>query len=72
MVTRIKVASVRRTFDTIGSVRYAVTFEAVDGSDTVCELVRSRHKSEAGAQRKLEKLITKHGARYADSFLKER
>lgn len=65
--TEIRIAEVRKTFNTTGAVTYICAFLACEGNWTVdrCE---SKHKSEDSAFSKLDKLVTKHGARLAPSF----
>lgn len=68
--TLIKVAAVRKTFNTIGSLRFVCVFQAADGNWLV-DNIRSEHNSEASARKKLDKLIAKHGSRFAPSFVIE-
>lgn len=65
--TEIRVAEIRKTFNTVGSVVYVCVFLACEGNWTV-DRCQSLHKSEKSAQKKLEGLKAKHGYRYAASF----
>lgn len=64
--TEIRVAEILKTFNTIGEVRYVCNFTAVK-DNYVFDRISSQHKSEASALKKLNSLITKYGAHYADS-----
>jgi len=64
----IRVADVRKTFNTIGEVRWQCVFMACEGNWTVCN-IRSEHKSEASAVKKLDKLKAQYGHRFAPSFV---
>lgn len=65
--TEIRVAEIRKTFNTVGEVRYVCVFQASEGNWCV-DRMHSMHKSEKSALKKLEALKAKHGYRFAPSF----
>lgn len=58
MEIKINVAEIRKTFNTIGEVRYLMVFQASEGNWTI-ERHQTMFKSEKSAQKKLDALIAK-------------